>query len=261
MQLDRRCLIGAGAPAPTEASTRTVTDVLSRSVEINWPVERVVIATRYNDEDVTAIAGVEGWKKVAGFAREPWEDWRASTCAEYATVIRNLASLPDIGTMGSEFDADKIGALNVSDGKVPEYGGQLPVQALLSADPDVILFAGSGWPAYSKGIWIGFGTDLATTRATLATYAAHPATIVSRPSKPRWSTPSNTGLPGRCAMSTPCSMSASNSTPSSLRISTRPRAWPISTKGSCRFLSAAHGLPACADLPVQVVAGERLRGT
>ncbi len=300
MQIDRRQLIGSGVAiaasgtsAGAEGKTRTVQDVTSRFVQIKWPVERVVIATHYNYEDFTAIAGVEGWSRVVGFAREPWEDWRASTFAAYARAIPDLASLPDVGALGSEFDADKVialkpdvvlmnpfpdsligdqvraltaagipivyfdlneetlfrrslsvaavgrvmgaearadqlnelyaflrkdvasrsaasrdfgvrscyvelaengpdiigvtdanrlwgsiaaglGAVNIAEGKVPDHGGQLPAEALLSADPDVIFFAGSSWPSYSKGVRTGYGADLATTRATLAAYAARP---------------------------------------------------------------------------------------
>jgi iron complex transport system substrate-binding protein len=287
-------LAASGFPALGESNTRTVRDVISRFVRIKWPVERVVIATHYNYEDFTAIAGAEGWSKVVGMAREPWEDWRALTYAHYAKAIRELSSIPDVGTLSTEFDADKVialkpdvvvmnpfedslignqvraltaanipivyidfnevtpirralsimaighvmgtqarasqlvelydalwkdvtnrttasdafgtrscyielaesspdivgftnandrlwgsiaaglGALNIADGKVPDYGGQLPAETLLSANPDIIIFSGSSWPSYRKGVRTGYETDLATTRATLATYTARP---------------------------------------------------------------------------------------
>jgi iron complex transport system substrate-binding protein len=300
MRMNRRDALAAGitmsmasiAPAPGQGRTRTVVDAIGLHVPVKHPVERIVIASHYAYEDFTAIAGVEGWSKVVGFAREPWDDWRAATYAEYANVIPNLADVPDVGTLGLTFDAEKVialkpdvvlleafsdtligeqlralraagipvvhfdfqsetlfrhtrstaaiglavgaearaselirlyeqlyrdvmqripttepftrsiyaevaeidpdsigwteserlwggmaiklNALNIAQGKVPDYGGQLAVEALLAADPDLIFFAGGLLSSYSNGVRTGYGVDASTTRAGLAAYAARP---------------------------------------------------------------------------------------
>jgi iron complex transport system substrate-binding protein len=278
------------APAMTQGRRRTIVDAIGLHTALERPAQRVVIASHYSYEDYTAIAGVDGWSKVVGFAREPWDDWRAGTYAEYAKVIPNLAALPDVGTLGHEFDAAKVialkpdvvlleafpdsligeqvrilraagipvvffdfqsetpakyaasvaaiglvigaearageliqlyetlysdlmkrvpttdpftrsvyaevaetapdvvgwtdakrlwggmalklNALNIANGKVPDYGGQLAHAELVAADPDLIFFVGGLLPPHSRGVHTGYGVDAATTRAALAAYAA-----------------------------------------------------------------------------------------
>jgi iron complex transport system substrate-binding protein len=280
------------APAIARSQTRTIIDAIALHIEIKHPVERVVFASHFAHEDFTAIAGPEGWSKVVGFCREPWEDWRAGTYAEYAKVIPNLAAVADVGALHGDFDAQKVialkpdvflwdigtagisddqlrelhaanilivrfgfrdkspfhrersivavarsmgaerragplitlgethydavmkrlpwanaftqsvyaevaeagpdivgftdgghlwggmavnlGALNIADGKVPDYGGPLAHADLLAADPDLILFAGGLHPPSSKGVRMGYGIEVATVRAGLASYAARP---------------------------------------------------------------------------------------
>ena len=134
MQINRRdgllaaatMTMASVAPAIGQDRTQTVIDAIGRHVRVPDPVERIVIASHYAYEDFTAIAGAEGWSKVVGIAREPWVDWRAATYAEYAKVIPNLDSLPDVGTLGPEFDADKVIALK-------------PDVVLLEALPDSLI--------------------------------------------------------------------------------------------------------------------------
>jgi iron complex transport system substrate-binding protein len=300
MKFTRRNIIQSGVamavttslPALSADYPRTIIDGIGLHTVLEKPVERVVIATHYSYEDFTAIAGVEGWAKVVGFAREPWEDWRAADFAEYAKVIPNLASIPDVGALSIDFDADKVialkpdvvlmdafsdsligeqvkairsanipivffdfqseslyrytasavaigrvmdsgqrtadliklyetlytdilnrspldlmgtksvyvelaeqgpdivgftdsdrlwarmamslGANNIASGLVPDYGGQLPAEALLKADPDLVFFAGSNWPSYRNGVRTGYHVDAPTTQKTLAAYVSRP---------------------------------------------------------------------------------------
>jgi iron complex transport system substrate-binding protein len=280
------------APAIARGQTRTIIDAMALHIEIKHPVERVVFASHFAHEDFTAIAGPEGWSKVVGFCREPWEDWRAGTYTEYARVIPHLAAVADIGTLHTSFDEQKVialkpdvflwdigtdgisgdqlsalraanipivrfdfqdkstfsrqrsivavtrcmgaerrasglltlieflhddimkrvpwiepftqsvyaevaetgpdivgftdagrlwggmavnlGALNIADGKVPDYGGPLAHADLVAADPDLIFFVGGLHPPHSRGVRTGYGVDAATTRAGLAAYAARP---------------------------------------------------------------------------------------
>jgi ABC-type Fe3+-hydroxamate transport system substrate-binding protein len=56
---------------------------------------RVIV--NFNFEEFTAVAGVDGWKKVVGISRAPWEGWRPVIFNRYKAVIPNLADMPDIG--------------------------------------------------------------------------------------------------------------------------------------------------------------------
>lgn len=95
--------------APT-AAPLVVTDALGRSVTIKTPIERVVV--NFNFEEFTAIAGVDGWTKVVGISRAPWEGWRPSIFKRYAAVIPNLQGQPDIGNSDdNNFSAEKVIAL------------------------------------------------------------------------------------------------------------------------------------------------------
>lgn len=54
---------GTTAPAATpdaeEPTTKVVVDGLGREVEIPWPVERAVVANRYNSELIRACGAIE----------------------------------------------------------------------------------------------------------------------------------------------------------------------------------------------------------
>jgi iron complex transport system substrate-binding protein len=119
MHCDRRQIItsamamtAAGMfPSFAQGQERLVIDAIGLHTHLNRPAERVVIASHHNYEDFTAIAGQDAWAKVVGMAREPWEDWRAAEYTHYAKAIPGLGSIPDVGTLGTEFDADKVIAL------------------------------------------------------------------------------------------------------------------------------------------------------
>jgi ABC-type Fe3+-hydroxamate transport system substrate-binding protein len=91
--------------APTE-----IVDVEGRKVLVNTPAQRVVI--NFNYEEFTAIAGKEGWAKVVGMSRTPWEGWRPAIFSRYTKVIPNLAAMPDVGFPDdNNFSAEKVIAL------------------------------------------------------------------------------------------------------------------------------------------------------
>lgn len=91
-------------------------DALGRRVRIAKPVERVVV--NFNFEEFTAVAGTEGWTKVVGMSRAPWEGWRPAIFNRYKAVIPSLADMPDIG--------------NSDD-------GNLSVEKIIGLRPDVFL--------------------------------------------------------------------------------------------------------------------------
>jgi ABC-type Fe3+-hydroxamate transport system substrate-binding protein len=95
---------------PASAAPLEVTDALARKVTIHVAVERVVI--NFNFEEFTAVAGKEGWQKVVGMSRAPWESWRPAIFNRYKGVIPNLADMPDIGNSDdNNFSVEKVIAL------------------------------------------------------------------------------------------------------------------------------------------------------
>nr|WP_315466257.1 ABC transporter substrate-binding protein [uncultured Rhodoferax sp.] len=99
------CAVGS-----TMAATIEVTDALGRKVKVPSPVQRV--ALNFNFEEFTAVAGKEGWTKVVGISRAPWEGWRPVIFKRYADVIPNLQAMPDIGhSEDGTFSAEKVIAL------------------------------------------------------------------------------------------------------------------------------------------------------
>lgn len=96
-------LYAAGACA---AQTEVV-DALGRKIAITTPVNRVVV--NFDFEEFTAVAGVDGWKRVVGMSRGPWEGWRPAIFARYKAVIPNLADMPDIGNSDeNNFSVEKV---------------------------------------------------------------------------------------------------------------------------------------------------------
>lgn len=297
MSYTRRAAIGAAFAGPmlvsfpAFAQNTIVTDALGRSVALNGPINRVI--TTFNYEEFTAIAGLDGWKKVVAMSRTPWEGWRPAIFSRYAKVIPNLQMMPDVGhvedntfsaekviamkpdvllmaewgfssaktqvqqieaagipivvidynaqtldrhlastralgkVMGTEGRAEELatlyetqyrdilariakaqgpkksvyvelgqagpetigntynntmwgkitttlGADNLATGKLPGPWGPLAQEAVIAANPDLILIAGSSWINRPKAVKTGYDSDPATTRASLASYAARP---------------------------------------------------------------------------------------
>jgi iron complex transport system substrate-binding protein len=111
-RLTRACLLlfAALLATSTWAATIEVTDALGRKVKVTSPVQRVVI--NFNYEEFTAVAGKEGWAKVVGMSRTPWEGWRPAIFKRYTAVIPNLQAMPDVGHSDEgTFSAEKIIAL------------------------------------------------------------------------------------------------------------------------------------------------------
>ena len=111
-RLLRACLLLLTALLVTSswAATIEVTDALGRKVKVTSPVQRVVI--NFNYEEFTAVAGKEGWDKVVGMSRTPWEGWRPAIFKRYTAVIPNLQAMPDVGHSDEgTFSAEKIIAL------------------------------------------------------------------------------------------------------------------------------------------------------
>jgi hypothetical protein len=92
-QFDRRQVVTSGVAAATamaaplifsssaQGQDRLVIDAIGLHTRLARPAERVVITSHHNYEDFTAIAGPDAWARVVGFAREPWQDWRAADSA------------------------------------------------------------------------------------------------------------------------------------------------------------------------------------
>ncbi|MBI1777720.1 MAG: ABC transporter substrate-binding protein [Proteobacteria bacterium] len=108
-------LIGCGN---ADAASTVVTDALGRKVTISTPVNRVIV--NFHFEDFTAVAGVEGWKKVVGMSRSLWSGSRAAIFNRYKAVIQNLADIPEIG--------------NYED-------NDLSIERIIALKPDVFLVA------------------------------------------------------------------------------------------------------------------------
>ena len=98
------------ASAPATAEPVEIVDAIGRKVTVNVPAKRVAI--NFNFEEFTAVAGVEGWTRVVGMSRAPWESWRPVIFNRYKAVIPSLAAMPDIGNSDEgTFSAEKVIAL------------------------------------------------------------------------------------------------------------------------------------------------------
>ena len=108
--IGRRALLAGAAllpAAPALAQTRTITDALGREVVVKQRPERVVNC--FNYEEFTAIAGLDGWKRVVGMNRVVWEGWRPAIFSRYVPLIPTLAAMPDVGnTDEGTFAAEKV---------------------------------------------------------------------------------------------------------------------------------------------------------
>ncbi|RZS53307.1 ABC transporter substrate-binding protein [Sphaerotilus mobilis] len=117
------CLIlSASLPTWSHAAPIEVTDAIGRKVQLAGPAQRV--ALNFNFEEFTAVAGKDGWSRVVGISRTPWEGWRPAIFRRYVDVIPNLRAMPDIGhSDDGTFSAEKI----------------------ISLKPDVVLMAEWTW--------------------------------------------------------------------------------------------------------------------
>ncbi len=67
---------------------------------------------------------------------------------------------------------DLMHANNIAAGRIPGAWGPLNPEYVLGADPEAIFIAGSSWVNRPNAVRTGYDADLATTRASLAPYAA-----------------------------------------------------------------------------------------
>lgn len=81
------------------------------------------------------------------------------------------------GTIGNSYKGtmwgailDQLGAENLANGRLASPWGPLDAEAVIAADPDVVIFAGSSWANRPEAVRTGFDADLATTRAGLRRY-------------------------------------------------------------------------------------------
>jgi iron complex transport system substrate-binding protein len=103
-------IVTAQSIQPASGALLEVTDALARKVTVNAPVKRVVI--NFNFEEFTAVAGKDGWQRVVGISRAPWEAWRPVIFNRYKAVIPSLAEMPDIGNSDdNNFSVEKVIAL------------------------------------------------------------------------------------------------------------------------------------------------------
>lgn len=102
--------VWAATCLPGSADPREIVDAIGRRVVVNVPAKRVVI--NFNFEEFTAVSGVEGWTRVVGMSRAPWESWRPVIFNRYKAVIPTLGDMPDIGNADENtFSAEKVIAL------------------------------------------------------------------------------------------------------------------------------------------------------
>lgn len=82
------------------------------------------------------------------------------------------------GTIGNSYRGtmwgailDQLGAENIANGRLASPWGPLNSEAVIAADPDVVIFAGSSWANRPEAVRTGFEADPETTRASLRRYA------------------------------------------------------------------------------------------
>lgn len=74
------------------------------------------------------------------------------------------------GTMWGKI-IDALGAQNIATGRIPGPWGPMNGEAVIAADPDVVLIAGSSWLNKPKAVKTGYDATPAITRASLEPYA------------------------------------------------------------------------------------------
>lgn len=66
---------------------------------------------------------------------------------------------------------DAVGGNNLANGQIAGNWGPLNPELVLAANPDYVFIAGSSWNNRPKAVRLGYASDDATARATLAPYA------------------------------------------------------------------------------------------
>lgn len=108
--------------SPAFAAPLRIIDAVGREVHLPKRPERLVVTMHY--EEITAIAGADGWNKVVAMSRAPWESWRPVIYAEYLKAIPALARIPDTG--------------DIED-------GSFAAETVIAARPDVLVLSNWGF--------------------------------------------------------------------------------------------------------------------
>ena len=124
--MKRRTFLGTAAAAASAslftpalaATTRTVTDVLGREVQVPMDPQRVLLGFYF--EDFWAIGGRHAYDRVVAISREAWEGWRNSQWTRYVAVEPRLNDLIDVGEV---------------------WGGTFSIETAVAARPDVAILA------------------------------------------------------------------------------------------------------------------------
>ncbi len=81
------------------------------------------------------------------------------------------------GTIGNSYKGtmwgailDQLGAENLANGRLASPWGPLDAEAVIAADPEVVIFAGSSWANRPEAVRTGFDADPETTRNSLRRY-------------------------------------------------------------------------------------------
>lgn len=102
--------------APETIDTRTITDVLDRTITIPKNVQRVVIT--FNLEEYLAVSGSEGIEKLVGYSHGYWEGRREDAWATFTTAFPQLLKIQDIG-----------------------YNDNINIESIISLAPDVVIMS------------------------------------------------------------------------------------------------------------------------
>ncbi|TDQ57396.1 ABC-type Fe3+-hydroxamate transport system substrate-binding protein [Mesocricetibacter intestinalis] len=87
-----------------------LTDVIDRTVTVDVPAKRVVLA--FNYQDYMAIAGVKSFDNIVGFSKAVWSDWAPTSWEAFSKAVPRLNQLEDVGEVEvGTFSIEKILAL------------------------------------------------------------------------------------------------------------------------------------------------------
>jgi iron complex transport system substrate-binding protein len=109
---------GSNDTANTDSTpqTKTVTDVLDRTITLPGQVDRVVVT--FNLEEYLAVAGAEGVDKLVGYSHAYWEGRREDAWATFTAAFPQLKDIPDVG-----------------------YNDTISVESIISLAPDVVIMS------------------------------------------------------------------------------------------------------------------------
>jgi len=105
--MKRRTFLGTASAVATSslftpalaADTKTVTDVLGRTVTVPMDPRRILLGFYF--EDFWAIGGRHAYDRVVAISRGTWEGWRNSQWKRYVAVEPRLEQLIDVGDIDS----------------------------------------------------------------------------------------------------------------------------------------------------------------